>query len=153
MPKFYWEEKRKRSVDIEAETKEAALDVFYEGDLPKACTDSIEVIYVECDGETVAVEEGAELAPRMSTHADVGLFSVLCYYSFDGEPNCGHVLWQTDRWIVTTAETRLVRNGDSGSPLLTRDGELVGVVVEGDGSPGLMRAAKVPREWMAAMDL
>lgn len=101
------------------------------------------------DAALVAVDGELEDVPIADEMGTTGLFSVVCYVDFRGDPNCGHVLLVTDDSIFTTSETRLVRAGDSGSALRTREGGLVGVVVQGGTSPGLMQAARVPTGWLS----
>lgn len=87
-------------------------------------------------------------AIQIQRAGDVGWMSIVCYFDYRGEPNCGHVLWTYGETVAFTAETRFVRAGDSGSPLLNRDGEIVGVVTLGGGSPGFGAAQRVPGAWI-----
>jgi hypothetical protein len=59
-------------------------------------------------------------------------FAIVCYVSYRGDANCGHVLWVAEHTVAMMMSTRNIIPGDSGAVVRTRDGRFVGVVAEAE---------------------
>lgn len=70
--------------------------------------------------ETSRWADGTRRAPRW--------LEIVCYVDFQGAPNCGRVLSVSQDSFAILGETRLVRHGDSGSAVMSRDGDFLGVM-------------------------